>query len=595
MILFILVALYAVAINGSSLTGFDNFSHWARIPKIVLEYNSLKIPANILYYPQTMFSPILYTFTCFFGGYNFTNILVSMWLAYWIIILLPLSHMPFKKVHLLALYSLLITGILLADKANSMNALADTFISIMAASLLGYYFIRGNFKGKYMILFAGIAVFPHIKYAVGYLFAFYILLIMLYDIYSKNKKLSSNEIKFFIASLVSFAANRLLMLSTNSSLSQPNPISTDMLPYDSKSLSYIDIKEPWCDPVGNFLRALSTPVGIAITALFAAIIVIIIIKKIKRKKIHWLFAVSPLILFVLFLGYSYFTFDAETQLLVKNFIKNSLYLKFLNINIIIYLFALCLISAVLYKISPNKPSKKYMLHIIYILGVQILLFELGTMIYYAGIQQRMIFSGNSLIRYHGMVLYAMTFFLCIVIFNGKPFSAARPIFKKASYIVGVILCLLLLIPGVRSIAKNPEVSDEGYRSAIGGYKFYNDLIQEYAKEDERVCLVIDTINIGDWNATKFITVMVGYHTSLSLNNIVVLNTVSDVELQQEAFREYLIQNKMDKVITIGTGSYFYGKYGEIFSISTDEALNGVFQVTYDDSRKVELIHLNPNN
>ena len=298
---------------------------------------------------------------------------------------------------------------------------------------------------------------------------------------------------------------------------------------------------------------------------------------------------------MLFLGYSYFTFDAETQLLVKNFIKNSLYLKFLNINIIIYLSALCLISAVLYKIYPNEPSKKYMLHIIYILGVQILLFELGTMIYYAGIQQRMIFSGNSLLRYHGLVLYAMTFFLCIVIFNGKPFSAARPIFKKASYIVGVILCLFLLIPGVRSIAKNPEVSDEGYRSAIGGYMFYNDLIQEYAKEDERVCLVIDTINIGDWNATKFITVMVGYQTSLSLNNIVVLNTISDVDLQQEAFSEYLIQNKMDKVITIGTGSYFYGKYGEIFSIKSDEALNGVFQVTYDDSRKVELIHLNPNN
>ena len=594
-ILFLSVLLYAVIMNGSYLTGFDNFSHWARVPKIVLEYNSLKIPSNILYYPQTMFTPTFYTFTCFFGGYSFTNILVSLWFLYWIMILLPVSHMNFKKAHLLMLYSLLLTGILLSDKANSTQALADTLIALTAAALLGYYFSRKDFSGRYIILFVGIAVFPNIKYTVGYLFASFILLIMLYDIYSKKKKINLKEAVFFIASLVSFALNKLLMMATNTNLNQLNPISTDMLPYDSKAINYIDIKEPWCDPIGNFLRALTTPIGIIFCCIVAAILAIFIYRKVKKKRLHWSLFFLTLILMCAFIGYAYFTFDAEVQLLIKNFVKNSLHIKYLYMNIIIYLFVLAVVCLLIYRFSSTRPEKKYMLWAVLIAAAQIILYEAGVLVYYSQIQQRLIFSGNSLDRYHGMVIYMLSYFICITAINGNIFSDSKAWSKKSAYALGIVFSIALLFPGISSLIENPENSNNSYHSAVGGYKYYNDLIDEHAAQDERVCMVIDTINIGDWNATKFVTVMIGYHTSLPLNNIVVLNTVSDVKSQKKAFEQYLIENKIEKVITVATGSYFFNVYSELFGYEIDKALDGMFDVAINESGEPKLIYLNREN
>ena len=591
-LLFLMVslALYSYIFKDMSVLYFDNYSHWAKAPKAILHYNGFDMPKGLIYLTQSLGMPVFSSYIVSFTGYSVGSMLGSMWLVNQTCLLLPISRLSYKDTGKAALYYIIVLSIFLAIPRSYTELYCDTLLAVMSAAILGYYFMNRDLKKSFGIVFTGIVLLSHIKSVFGVVMSLFIVSLILFDTYQRHSKtLARKDIRLFamygcgIAASFTLSETVLFLCRKSSSFSRilgGGGNLSDLSAGESVTAYTLfsgDYFKPWAYPIQSAAESLKSALGLALLAAILLSIAFVIIffkrKKTSRKKILILPAAFILGLFI----YIILNLDAGSHMLLANFARHFISINILGYNIFLIAALGALISSAIYCFVVPKDKRRYVHGLYIILLIQFIAFTAVTILAYTQFDINAIQTGNSVDRYMGIFIYYINLSAAIIFIRRQSIWHAASQ-KRYIAVSALVLVLIFILPSPMALIGSVKSQKSKYAESMPfAYNQLADEISSKTKPDDKVCVLIDSLNMG---GGEYVSGLISYSTLIPMTDIAVVDPMLDRSQNIERLSEFVISGSYDKIYILGASPRLLGQFESMFGQDTDIASDKLYDISY---------------
>jgi hypothetical protein len=591
-LLFLIVslALYTYISKDMSVLYFDNYSHWAKAPKSILEYNGFDMPKGLIYLTQALGMPVFSSYIASFTGYSAGPMLGGMWLVNQTCLLLPISRLRYKDTAKASLYYIIVLSIFLAIPRSYTELYCDTLLAVMSASILGYYLMSRDARKSFAVIFAGIVLIVHIKSVFGILMSLFVLSIIIFDTYQKNgKKFGRKDIGLFailggsIASSFALSETILFLCRKSASLSRILGGGDTLLDLGAGNsitaynLFSGDYFKPWAYPIQSAIESLKSAMGLALlAAALLSFAFIIVLAKRKKLKLKYAFMLPAFCLLGLFI-YIVLNLDTGSNILLANFAQHFVKINFLGYNIFLITALGILISAAIYFFVIPKDKRKYFKGLFITFLIQLVVFTSVTMLAYTKFNINAIETGNSVDRYMGIFAYFIIISAAITLIRKE--SIWQPA-KQKRYIAisALILVLIFILPSPSELTASIKSQKQKYEQSMPhAYDILANDIKDNIQPSDKVCVLIDSLNM---DGGEYVSGLISYSTLIPMTDIAVIDPRLDRSQNIDRFSEFVTMGKYDKIYILGASPLLLGQFENMFSQDTDIASGKLYDISY---------------
>ena len=588
--LIISLAIYTYLFKDMSVLYFDNYSHWAKAPKSILQYNGFDMPKGLIFLTQSLGMPVFSSYIVSFTGYSAGPMLSGMWLVNQTCLLLPISRLRYKDTAKASLYYIIVLSIFLAIPRSYTELYCDTLLAVMSAAILGYYLLGRDIRKSFAVVFASIVLLVHIKSVFGILMSLFILSIIIFDTYQKNgKKLVRKNIGLFTALAggiaASFALSEAVLMLCRKSASLSRILGGGETLSDlgagqsvtAYNLFSGDYFEPWAYPIQSAVESFKSTIGLALLAALAVSIAFVIIfskrKKTNHKKSFILPAVFMLGLFIHIL----LNLDTGSNILLANFAQHFVKINFLGYNIFLIAALGVLISAAIYFFVIPKDKRKYLNGLIFVFIVQFVIFTAITILAYTKFNINAIETGNSVDRYMGIFAYYIIISAAMILIRKE--SIWQPANQKR-YIAAsaLILALIFILPSPLELTGSIKSQKQKYAESMPhAYDLLAQDIRDNTQPGDKVCILIDSLNM---DGGEYVSGLISYSTLIPMTDIAIVDPRLDRSQNIGRLSEFVTMGHYDKIYILGASPLLLGQYEAMFAQDTNIASDKLYDISY---------------